>query len=167
MDGELRIKFKDRVTSFLGVIEDAIYVVLAILLVAVAVLVLIAAGGALVQAVRGGDLIAGVVDVIDKVLLALMVAEILYTVVISLRSHALQAKPFIIVGLIAAVRRVLLISLEAAHVSAIESPKFTNYMIELGVLSVLILIFVISLHVFRKQNTPGFEQGSYKSEERD
>jgi len=110
------------------------------------------------HAVEGGDLIAGVVDVIDKVLLALMVAEILYTVVISFRSHSLQAKPFIIVGLIAAVRRVLLISLEAAHVTAIESTVFTNYMIELGVLSFLILIFVLSLYVFGKRGEPGLEQ---------
>lgn len=142
----------------LGVIEDVIYGILALLLVAVVILVLVAATVALWHAIEGGDLIAGVVDVIDKVLLALMVAEILYTVIISFRSHSLQAKPFIIVGLIAAVRRVLLISLEAAHVSAIESPAFTNYMIELGVLSVLILIFVISLYVFGKKGETGIEQ---------
>lgn len=148
-----RINIKDRITRGLGAVEDVIYSILALLLVLVAVLVLVSAAEALWTAVRGGDLINGVVDVIDKVLLALMVAEILYTVVISLRSHSLQARPFIVVGLIAAVRRVLLISLEAAHVSAIESTKFINYMIELGVLTFLILIFVLSLYFLRRRGS--------------
>jgi hypothetical protein len=36
-----------------------------------------------------------------------MIVEILHTVRISLRSHILVAEPFLIVGLIAAVRRIL------------------------------------------------------------
>ena len=75
---------------------------------------------------------AGVIRVIDAILLGLMVAEILYTVIISFESHSLKAEPFLIVGLIAAVRRVLLISLEATHVYKLSQDVFNSYMIEMG-----------------------------------
>ena len=43
-----------------------------------------------------------------------MLVEILHTVRISIRSHVLVTEPFLIVGLIASIRRVLVITLEAA-----------------------------------------------------
>jgi hypothetical protein len=41
----------------------------------------------------------------DRVLLVLILAEIVYTVVLSLRAHQLVAQPFFVVGLIAVIRK--------------------------------------------------------------
>ena len=104
-----------------------------------------------VTAFSDGDLTTGVIHIIDKILLALMVAEIFYTVIISFKSYSLKSEPFIIVGLIASIRRVLLISLEAAHLKEPSQQQlFYNYMIELGLLTVLIFVFVISIYFLRK-----------------
>ncbi len=46
-------------------------------------------------------------DFLDKVLLVLILVEIVHTVVLSLRAHALAAQPFIIVGLVAVIRKIL------------------------------------------------------------
>ena len=43
-----------------------------------------------------------------------MLVEILHTVRISIRSHVLVTEPFLVVGLIASIRRILVITLEAA-----------------------------------------------------
>jgi uncharacterized membrane protein (DUF373 family) len=53
-----------------------------------------------------------VVDLLDRILLILMIAEILYTVQVSFREHTLSPEPFLIVGLIAATRRILVITAE-------------------------------------------------------
>ncbi len=45
---------------------------------------------------------------------SLMLVEILHTVRISLGSHVLVAEPFLVIGLIASIRRMLVISLELA-----------------------------------------------------
>src|SRR5215470_4858819 len=46
---------------------------------------------------------------LDEVLLVLILIEIVHTVVLSLRSHRLVAQPFIIVGLVAVIRKVLFV----------------------------------------------------------
>jgi uncharacterized membrane protein (DUF373 family) len=46
-------------------------------------------------------------DFLDKVLLVLILVEIVHTVVLSLRAHALAAQPFIVVGLVAVIRKIL------------------------------------------------------------
>ena len=48
----------------------------------------------------------------NELLIVLMLVEILHTVRISIRSHVLVTEPFLVVGLIAAIRRILVITLE-------------------------------------------------------
>jgi uncharacterized membrane protein (DUF373 family) len=50
-----------------------------------------------------------IVSVLDRLLLLLMVVELLYTVQVSFREHAIVPEPFLIVGLVAATRRVLVL----------------------------------------------------------
>jgi Phosphate-starvation-inducible E family len=53
--------------------------------------------------------------VLDELLVPLMIVEIFHTLSIAIRSHILLAVgPFLIVGVIAAIRRVLVISLETS-----------------------------------------------------
>jgi hypothetical protein len=94
-----------------------------------------------------------------------MLVEILHTVRISIRSHILVIiEPFLVVGLIASIRRILVISLEAASLTKRGSVTtegasiFRTSMIELGLLGLLILILVVSISLLRHyaptQDTP-------------
>jgi uncharacterized membrane protein (DUF373 family) len=95
------------------------------------------------------------VTAIDRVLFVLMVVEILHTVRVSFRSGTLVAEPFLVVGLIASIRRVLVITLETSQ--ATEYGKWTaesqahlnSTMLELLVLAGLILVMVISIYLLR------------------
>ena len=60
-----------------------------------------------VRHVVAGTLPGTVVELLDRILLILMIVEILYTVQVSFREHALVPEPFLIVGLIAVVRRLV------------------------------------------------------------
>jgi uncharacterized membrane protein (DUF373 family) len=46
---------------------------------------------------------------LDEILLVLILVEIVHTVVLSLHSHRLVAQPFIVVGLIAVIRKILFV----------------------------------------------------------
>jgi hypothetical protein len=52
---------------------------------------------------------AAATALLDEVLLVLILIEIVHTVVLSLHSHRLVAQPFIIVGLVALIRKILFI----------------------------------------------------------
>jgi len=87
---------------------------------------------------------------LNELLIVLMLVEILHTVRISIRSHVLAAEPFLVVGLIASIRRILVITLEAATLtkegtwtSEGASGIFNSSMIELGLLGLLVLVLVM------------------------
>jgi uncharacterized membrane protein (DUF373 family) len=98
-----------------------------------------------------GSLATNVVALLDRGLLILLVVELLYTVQISFRAHGLVPEPFLLIGLIAAIRRVLLLTTEMAQVHAQSDAVFQRFIAELVVLTFMILALVISLVLLRKQ----------------
>ncbi len=55
------------------------------------------------------SVVVAATDLVDKVLLVLILVEIVHTVVLSLRAHELVAEPFLVVGLVAVVRKILFV----------------------------------------------------------
>jgi hypothetical protein len=100
------------------------------------------------------------VDATDEMLFVLMVVEILHTVRVSFRAGILAAEPFLIVGLIASIRRVLAITLVSSRVAS--PSKWTpqseailhSSLMELAVLGGLILIMVVSIFILRRSGPP-------------
>ncbi|HPF52830.1 MAG TPA: phosphate-starvation-inducible PsiE family protein [Draconibacterium sp.] len=90
-----------------------------------------------------------IIEIISKTLLLLMIIEILVTVRISIKEHTVCAEPFFIIGLIASIRRILIISVETAYMHE----YFKQYMIEIGVLVGLSLAFVVSIALLRRSKT--------------
>lgn len=140
--------------------EDFAYLSLGVLLSACAVLTLVHGGIALWDILRRGSVL-DIVNVLDRLLLVLMIIELLYTVKISFREHALIPEPFLIVGLIAVTRRVLVVTAQLAVL--LETPNdvlFRNAMFELALLTVMVLAFVASLLMLRKRSaTPVPDRG--------
>ncbi len=61
-------------------------------------------------------------------------------------------EPFLLIGLIAGIRRVLLLTAELAQVSEKSEVVFQHFIMELLALTVLIVALVISLVVLRKRS---------------
>jgi uncharacterized membrane protein (DUF373 family) len=55
------------------------------------------------------SIISAATSLLDEILLVLILVEIVHTVVLSLHSHRLVAQPFIVVGLIAVIRKILFV----------------------------------------------------------
>src|ERR1700704_5418982 len=103
------------------------------------------------QNLMAGSLPAKIVPLLDRILLILLVVELLYTVQVSFREHSLIPEPFLLVGLIAAIRRVGVLPGEIAQSHADPEPVFRHFVIELVVLTVLIVALVFSLVLLRKR----------------
>jgi hypothetical protein len=135
-------------------VEDAVYVGLGALLAFSAVLLLISGAIAFAHQLVAGPIAAAVIGLLDRLLLTLMIVELLYTVQVSFREHALVPEPFLIVGLVAATRRILVLTAEYANVSTQNEGVFRSTMIELVILTVMIVAFVASLLMLRNRH-PG------------
>src|ERR1700682_6095617 len=97
----------------LGKVETVIYAVLGILLSAIAILAIIGSLHLFANGVRDWTGTPSIFQLIDRLLLVLMMVELLHTVRISIRSHTLVVEPFLIIGLIAIIRRTLVLTLQA------------------------------------------------------
>ncbi|MDE2334173.1 MAG: hypothetical protein KGK10_06500 [Rhodospirillales bacterium] len=136
--------------GFLAV-EHGLSVAIGALLSVTAVLTLGAAALILWQGLRLGGSGTTFFVVIDRLLFVLMLAEILHTVRVSLTSGTLDGEPFLIVGLIASIRRVLVITLQSSETAPGKGPmNFVPTMVELGLLAVLILVMVTSIYLLRR-----------------
>lgn len=135
-------------------VEDVVYVGLGVLLSASALVLLGSAAFGFSHDLVRGELPAAIVGLLDGLLLALMVVELLYTVQVSFREHALVPEPFLIVGLVAATRRILVITAELTGIENPNEATFRVSMIELSVLTIMILVLVISLVLLRGRH-PG------------
>jgi len=108
--------------------------------------------GMVLIVLAGAELVSGIIDffsevkktsfdlaginLLDRVLLVLILVEIVHTVVLSLRAHHLVAQPFIIVGLVAVIRRVLVVL--SGGTGTVPTPQ-------LALLIAMIFVFVAAL----------------------
>lgn len=132
-------------------VEDVVYLGLGVLLAGSAIALLVSSAISFVQNLWARSLTANMVPLLDRILLILLVVEVLYTVQVSFREHGLMPEPFLLVGLIAAIRRVLVLTAEFAEVKEQTPEVFQHLIIELAVLTVLIVTLVISLVLLRKR----------------
>jgi|ERR1700691_6214981 hypothetical protein len=149
---KLRVHFSD----YLSKAEVIIYTVLALLLFITALATIANAGKMLWEGLAHWTIATQTLLVLDQLLVVLMLVEILHTVRISIHSHYLVTEPFLVVGLIASIRRVLVITLEAATLtkggtwSTEVASIFRASMLELGLLGFLILVLVCSITLLRR-----------------
>ncbi len=100
----------------------------------------------------GGHGALDVLEVLDKLLLISMLAEILQMVKISIGQRRLSSEPFLIVGLISVVRRILIITAEGTRiVNQASLGHFLALLVELAILAVLLFAFVRGLYLLRQQ----------------
>ena len=143
-----------------GRVEDVVYIGLAVILAALAIGLLIDAATTFVRAIMANELAVRVALLLDRLLLVLMVVEILYTVQVSLREHTLSPEPFLVVGLIAGVRRILVLTAEFSKMLEEGSDTFRNAMLELGLLTIMVLALVAALVLLRRRATPAVAEKS-------
>ena len=150
---------REKISSVFTRVEDVTYVGLGVLLAVSALFLLLAAAWTLVEGLSFSGLAKDLtVEVIDQILLVLLIIEILSTVQVSFREHVLTPEPFLVVGLIAAIRRILIITAEFSNPSEILEAAFRNAMFELGLLTVLIFSLVFSLHFLKKNRAATVER---------
>jgi Phosphate-starvation-inducible E family len=154
MTSEKQVGKKEHWTStaakLLGRSESVVLVLIGVALVIVALLLLYSSMHDLNEAVRGGpaEIEHKSVEILNIVLLVMMTMEIVYTVAISLESHTLNAEPFLIIGVIAAIRRMLVITATSTE-QEIHPEQFHNMLVELALLAATVVALAAAIYILR------------------
>jgi hypothetical protein len=142
--------------------ERGVFFAIGVLLFLAALSLLLASSRTLIEmfvaGAQGGSMIVLGSRFLDVTLLVLMIVELAYTVILSLRGAVLLAEPFLIVGLIAVIRRMLVITVgEVGDKSGGTSTlggNLSNSALELGILTLVVIAFVFSIFLLRQRPKP-------------
>ena len=137
-------------------VEDIVYIGLGVLLAAIVVMLLVTTCISFARSALAWSIAVHVTGLLDQILLILLLVELLYTVQVSFREHALVPEPFLLVGLISVIRRVLVVTAVMGEKNAgspADAVVMQPIVSELAVLAGLILALALSLVLLRRHPT--------------
>jgi len=146
-DNPQGVRFVD---AALTITEDVVYAGIALLLG-------IASAGLLYVAARdlldtfGDRNTEGVLHVLDTLLLVFIFVELLYAVRETLRERQVLVEPFLLVGILAAIKELVILSVEAAGQATDNGPAFDRSVVEIAVLGALIVGLAVSAVLLRRK----------------
>ncbi|MDT5190040.1 MAG: hypothetical protein QOI28_2291 [Mycobacterium sp.] len=141
---EERQRLADRV---LGAVEDTVYWAIAVVLVIGSVALVVSQFNTMLR-LRSAPASTVMLEILDGLLLIFIFVELLYAVRVCLRSHEIVAEPFLIVGILAGIKEIVVLSVEAATLLE-KGPEFSRAVVEIGVLGAVVLVLALAAFVLR------------------
>lgn len=140
------------VDTALRLAEHFVYIFVSLLLIAASVVVLASVAYHLVVDIEKG-IESSATTALDGLLLVFILLELLAGVRATMRKRELVAEPFLLVGIIALIKEIVVVALKAD--SAGPQQRFENSMTEIGVLGgVVVILGAASFLVRRKEREP-------------
>lgn len=148
----------------LVLVEDAIYVSIAVLLASGAVVLV----GRAFVALAEGALDSGpdaLLDTLDAILLVFIFVELLYAVRTTLRERQIVAEPFLIAGILVCIKEIIVLAVKSANEYISKGPEFARAMVEIGLLGGLVFVLAASGVLLRKKEKEPEENANTDSAE--
>ncbi len=134
-------------------IDTVVHLVVAFLLLVIAAIVIYRTVDHLI--VTRHDFALQVTNGINDVLFVVIVMELLRTVIAHLETSDFQLKPFLIIGIISAVRHILTVGARLSLSGEGNATTFRHSQIELGVSAAVVLALAVGLVLISR---PGVEE---------
>jgi len=130
--------------------EDTIYLITAFLPAVTAPVLVFSTARNLARSFAAGPIVTEALKALDALLLVLMIVELLHTIRFFIVEHALVPEPFLLVALIAGVRRLLILTTEASQYIQERPDQFRMALREMILLMVSVLVIAISIVVLHR-----------------
>ncbi|KUI32557.1 hypothetical protein AU196_16415 [Mycobacterium sp. IS-1742] len=157
-----RQRFADRA---LGMLEDSVYWAIAAVLAVCSVALLVSQFNTMLR-LRNTPASTVMLEVLDGLLLIFIFVELLYAVRTCLRSHEIVAEPFLIVGILAGIKEIVVLSVEAATLLE-KGPEFARAVVEIGVLGGVVLVLALAAFVLRERRRDTEDAGEKAADGKD
>ena len=99
-----------------------------------------------------------VLEVLDILLLVFIVVELLFAVRTTVEKRELVAEPFLLVGIIASIKEIVILSVEAASALG-KGEEFDDRIVEIGLLGLLVVLLGVTSYLLRRKEREPDEGG--------
>lgn len=136
----------------LRLVEDVVYALICVVLSAAALALLVKAGYDLATGLGAEEgLKKTTSQILDTLLLVFILVELLSAVRTTLVERQLLAEPFLLVGIIATIKEIVIGSLEAKDLAGSDRDAFVDVMTEIGVLGAVLLVLAVASYLLRRK----------------
>lgn len=106
---------------------------------------------------KAGDvaLLPAGLKLLNDLLLVIILLELFRTVVRFLQTEILTLEPYLAVGIIACTRRILTASAELSHQLKMTDMQFYQYLMDVGLNVIVILVLIVGVFMIRKRPNTG------------
>lgn len=154
-----RGRTRDFISDRMRHVEHVFYVAIAVALAFAGAALFFSTLYSFFRDIDEAPLITNLLRVLDSMLLVFIITELIHTVRAVIAENVLMTEPFLIVGIVAVIRRLVVISAETSN--AVGRPEFSDLMLEMGILvaAAVALAFAIFLirHTTRTEPRPAHE----------
>ena len=152
-------------TRLLEISENVVYAGIAAFLVGTALVCLVLAAKTTWELTSDFS-VQPILDLLDILLLVFIVVELLFAVRTTVEKRELLAEPFLLVGIIASIKEIVVLSVESAKEVG-NGAEFDDRITEIAVLGVLILLLGLTSWLLRrKEREPDEGENSPPAPER-
>jgi len=95
------------------------------------------------------------IALLNDLLFVIILLELFRTVLGFLQSDRIRLEPFLHVGVIASVRRILTAGAEFSHQDNVPEEAFRHYLLDMGLHVMVILVLMLALYLLKKTEQPG------------
>jgi uncharacterized membrane protein (DUF373 family) len=152
-------RLRDATQEGFGFLEDILYVAVALALVGAGGILFVSAVYDFSTHLTDGSVSDLILELLDGLLLVFIVTELIHTVRVVLDEKILVSEPFLVVGIVAVIRRLVVVSAEAKNLFG--TADFGDAMLEIGVLTVAVLALGLTVfmlrHTDQSEPRPGHE----------
>lgn len=150
---------RDRTAGAFRQVELVFYIAVAVALALAGLGLFGSAAYTFFTSLGEGSFASNILALMDQMLLVFIVTELIHTVRAVIAENVLMTEPFLIVGIVAAIRRLIVISAEAQD--QVGTAEFADVMVEMGVLIGVVVglggtIFLLR-HTTRTEPRPAHE----------
>ncbi|HLB95203.1 MAG TPA: phosphate-starvation-inducible PsiE family protein [Nitrospiria bacterium] len=90
----------------------------------------------------------------NDLLLVIILLELFRTVLNYLKTHTITLEPFLYVGIVAAIRRILTTGAQEQVLQMSSDQQFNRYLWDVGLNGLLIIVLVLALVFYKKEMSP-------------
>lgn len=137
-----------RFSRFFGTLEQVFYIGVALALSLAGASLFFSVTWRFATSFGRGNLSTNVLEFLDGLLFVFIITELIHTVTTVIAENVLRAEPFLVVGIVAAIRRVIVIAAQAER--QVGKPEFADLMFEMAVLLGAVLVLGTSIFLVRR-----------------
>ena len=138
--------------------EMIVYAFVSVILVAGALVLLVESVSVFFEHVDDG-VVAATTETLSVLLIVFIFVELLGAVRVIIRERRLVAEPFLLVGIIAAIKEIVIVA-GAEQPTDADFETFREAMIEIGVLAIIVLVLSISALLLRRREREPAEESA-------